>query len=875
MVRQRLASAYTRWVIRDNRAVIGAPATPASPSGRGWAAGAARRAGWRRTRDPLGAILVCALLAYLALTPQAAFARDPWANDVRRHVILGVIVGAYALLLVVRRLPPLPTPLDLPVLAVVVAIAASVAGSLDRRVSLEWAITVLPAVPLWVLLADRRLVSAAALRRGVLLAAVVVSGFALASVWRQWSDWLALVRAVDGRVTAANLLPPTAPRVADVGSHPNVIAAVLAVSLPVFLLSVVESRGRRALLPAGGFAIVALALFFTLSRAAWAGAAAGLAVTAAGLAATRGWAWRGRGWRLAGGAAVLLALAATALASGRARPDWLFRDSLGPRADMRRVGIEIFRDHARTGSGPGMYVGLYPAYQGAYPFAAVHSHNVAVQVAADYGVAGLVAGGALLVTLAVLLPRRFIRGDPAQRRAVATIAGALVAVLVHGLADSPHLFLEVLVTLAAIIALASPDQGAARGFGVRAEGATRVRRVGRRSIRVPARVRGGVRSLPPLIALLIGLALIPIWWRGDRAGAAYERATRAAASARWDEAVPAAALAARRDPAMAAYHLQLGAALGARYQQNGDTADRDAAIAAYARGLALNPRNGAAQADLASLRLDAGDVPGAWEAIEMLRGLAGRDTLLQLAYAVLVQRAGSPDEAVETYAGVLALNPTLALTPFWRDDPFRAQRYAAIVDRALARAEEITGPGGAEGLRRAIRVFTGREAPRAETLRAALAASPDDTALQVGLARLLIAGGRGDEAGPLLRAAVARTGDSAAARAALGDWYAARGDIVRARQEWRAGLFLGDITAGDALGQSFLPGPVPAAVVQRQRRLVDGAWIGRFYLPFQTFRFTFLRREPAPIIRPGDWLDALPDDLGRWQADVDAWQAGR
>ena len=66
-----------------------------------------------------------------------------------------------------------------------------------------------------------------------------------------------------------------------------------------------------------------------------------------------------------------------------------------------------------------------------------------------------------------------------------------------------------------------------------------------------------------------------------------------------------------RDPDLAAYDLQLGAAYAARYSQWGDPADRDPAIAAYERGLTRGPRNGAALVDLATLKLEADNNAGA------------------------------------------------------------------------------------------------------------------------------------------------------------------------------------------------------------------------------------------------------------------------
>lgn len=882
--------------------------------------------------------LVAGLLIYLALTPLAPFARAAATSELRRHLVLGAVIAGYLLLLAASRRLPVGTPLDLPILAVLVAVAAGVAGSIDQRGSAEWAMVLLPVAPLYYLFADHRLISARSIQTGVLVAGVVVATVALNSIWQQWWEWTMLARAVEGGLNAGDLLPPAVPRVQGAGSHPNVLASVLAIAAPLYLQAVVTARGRRRVAPAAALIWLLAALFFTLSRAGWLAAAAGLAVTATGLVVASGYRPRRTSWLLS--LAVLAMVAGLAVSSvlGGARPDWLFRNSLDPRADMRRVGLEIFRDNPLTGAGPGQYVTLYPAHDGVYSFAAVHSHNVPVQIAADYGIAGLAAAALLLISLLLLLRRRFARGDRAARAAVSVTAGACAAFLVHGLADAPHLFPEVWLLLAAATGLtlrATPpaqtvNAGSGHGLPIGAvpladspapivsitpgqdaarprsgPPSHRNREAARRhsapdpvappadalTDAVDTRVQGRRRSLlgarpaawlepvipalrrAPLVAVLIvAVALLPAWWYSDRAAASYHRAIDAALGARSDQAVAAAEQAAARDPRMAAYQFQVGLAYLSRYYAGWQIEDRAAAIAAFERGLTLQPGIAAAWVDLAALRLDADDTAGGWAALERLRPLAGRDTLLLLAYAALVQRAGTPEQAIDTYAGLLALNPSLALTPFWRTDDFRRANYDAIVDRAVVRAEEITGPGpAADSLRTTIRVLTGRGVTGERDLQAALAAAPDSAPVQAALGRLLTADGRYDQAEPLLRAAVRRTGDSADARAALGDLLAAKGDLAGARRQWLRAGYLGDVAAMDRLGQSFLPGKVPSPVIRRQRQLVEGAWISRFYLPFQTFRFTFLRHEPAPIIGPGDWLNALPDGYERWQEHLTGW----
>src|SRR5262249_19622416 len=152
---------------------------------------------------------------------------------------------------------------------------------------------------------------ARALLQAVLLAGAVVALFALGSVWRAWDDWLTLVRQVDGGLSAGTVVPPSIPRVADVGSHPNILGAFFAMTLPAVPVLWLESRSpweRVAIALAG--ALVALALLFTLSRAAWGAAVVALMVTGAGLIAARGGLHvPRRAWIVAGVLVALLSLA--------------------------------------------------------------------------------------------------------------------------------------------------------------------------------------------------------------------------------------------------------------------------------------------------------------------------------------------------------------------------------------------------------------------------------------------------------------------------------------------------------------------------------------------------------------------------------------
>src|SRR5262245_21005067 len=172
---------------------------------------------WERAVAVLG---LTALLAYLALTPLPPFATDVYGSLVRRYLIVGAVLVGYLVWLGLARRLPRPTPLDLPLVAGLLAVVWAVARSADLRVRLGAVLPLLPALVLFYLLHDATVLDARALLRAVLLGGTVVAVFALAAVWRTWNDWLTLVREVDGGLSMNTLAPPSVPRVSGVGNHP-------------------------------------------------------------------------------------------------------------------------------------------------------------------------------------------------------------------------------------------------------------------------------------------------------------------------------------------------------------------------------------------------------------------------------------------------------------------------------------------------------------------------------------------------------------------------------------------------------------------------------------------------------------------------------
>lgn len=833
------------------------------PSGSSRSPSTEQRGGPDRLRPILAGIALAAYLLYLTLTPMPPFAADVYGSLLRRHIFGSLVLLGLVGWLATRRRLPTRTPFALPLAAVTLALLIGVARSASPRVSLEAVLLLLPALPLYVLLAEIPSFTPRVLAWSVLASATIAAGFALASIWSAWTEWLGLLRAIGVPLTRDSLLPPATPRVAGVGSHPNILGSVLAISLPVAPLLWREPGARAGRVVVGGaVTLILAALFFTQSRAAWAGAVAGLALGALLLAP---WArLRARPTVLtvamAGAAATLLL--GVVLVAGGAGPDFLFRDSLGSRADLRRAGFAMFRAQPLTGLGPGLFAAYYPLYGGAYPFAAVHTHNIVVQTAVDTGLVGLAAGSSL-VGVVVWVGVRALRRGGVRRATAATALAMLTALGVDALADSPQLFPEAgLLAMTALVMLVRASDGL--------PALNRVRRLPG----VRTRLAGGSAHA---LALLLCVALPLAWLYTDRAHAAASAGLAAARRGDWPEAVRRSQQAVARDPRMPAYWLQLGAA-HASAAINGDReAEQRMALGATGRGLELESHNGAAVVNYAALNVALGRPEQARETLPTLARLAGRDTLLLLAHATMIQWTAPPEQAVEQYAGLLVINPTLAATPFWQDGGFRQANLDRIVNRAVERAPEVAGTGpAAESLRAAINLYAGRAAPSLAVLEAERTRRPDDVSLIVATAKLLAPTDR-PRARALLERAVRLQRDDAAAHAALADLIAtdpsaSPRDTERVRREYATAAYLGDVEAAVKLGASFEGGPVPRAVAKRAERQLQAAELTRFYLIFQTYRFTFQRAEAIPIILPGDWLLALPADLPRWKAAVEGWE---
>jgi putative inorganic carbon (hco3(-)) transporter len=273
-------------------------------------------------------------------------------------------------------------------------------------------------------------------------------------------------------------------RLAGPLGDPNYYAQILLAIVPIGLLSMWRERSPRVRLAAAGMTgLVCIAITFTYSR----GAAVGLAAMVVAMAFLRY--LRARHLAAIGLAIALLLAAvpayrqrvesitaiggATAQAGAQTTADLSTR---GRATEMLAAGL-AFLDHPVLGVGPGAFPDYYQRYaqrvgievheetqsgpdKGELPRR--EAHDIVLGVAADLGLAGLVAfGGIVLFTM-----RRLLR---ARRRGMGNLADSLLLALVAYLTAGLFLtlaferYLWLLVALAGAAArIAAAESNAAR-----------------------------------------------------------------------------------------------------------------------------------------------------------------------------------------------------------------------------------------------------------------------------------------------------------------------------------------------------------------------------------------------------------------------------
>lgn len=818
--------------------------------------------------------LIASWLGFYIITPLPFLQLNVFNATIVLHAVTGAVLVPYLISLFIARRLPGGSPLDVAIVALLGAYLLATAGSLNWRVSLEVSLTVLMAVSIFYVLSDRHILRRWQVEWALMLAVLAA---AVSTVWivaGDYTDWLRLTESVRGSLSFGDLIPPTVPKAHDVGDHPNILGGIFAMTLPFFLVGLV--RGYAPVLRVAiGLAtlVVLLAMFLTLARSSWLGAAGGSAVMMVLLLAlTPG----GRGLirRLkpetstermylgvvAFGLAMAIVAFAFAASEVEARPIWLFRESGTPRIDVMGAGAEMFSDHMLLGTGPGMFGFLYPEYSGRFPNHAVHAHNGFLQTALDTGIPGVLAMFALIGSLGWLLVRGLRESEGETRLTLVACAGSLTAFSIFSLLEAPNGFKSALVVVAAIGAVAALAYRERRGSGPLV-GSTGGWAISGRWLGLAARA-----VIPVAIA-----GLLITWGRIDIGHFYYNEGLTHANAQRWDEAVDQAQRGVDLDPQLAIYRFRLGVVQGQVYLDTGDLTFLNNAIGQLRKGLELEPRSAIGHANLALLLARTTDREGARSAALSAMEFANRDPAVSLVAGTALELTNWDDDAVRAYGDAIFQDLGLADSPFWSETPFRVAHFSDIVansavvlnDCALLWLSAQPVPSGVER-QDALIGCVERVLER------------DTKEDRIVLAEALIRDGEVELAGQQIDNVLTRYPDFGAGRTALGRWYAALGDLERARLEWLRAGQLGEVDALMLLGDSYSSGQVPDEVAGALRdELRSVASQVQFHLTgILYYRFKFFRASPLVILLPGDWRDAVPgrytratETLARWESE--------
>jgi O-antigen ligase/Flp pilus assembly protein TadD len=832
-----------------------------------------------------GLILAAGWLGYYICSGMPQVALYVFPRTITLHAITFALAVIYAGYLLLRRRLPGGSPLDWPLALILIAYLAATAASVDWRVSLESTMLLLMAVLVFYVLSDLHFLDTLSLQRGLMLAGAVAAVWALWNVAVDYKHWLDLARATGGGFHLGDLIPPTVPKVHGVSDHPNILGMTLVLIIPFYIVAAYRAPSfwERCVWAAALLA-AAWAIFLTLSRGAWIGGLAGAAATIAAMVlTTQAWPREALGRTdilrrlrqrrslllLAASlaAAVLVVLAAVLLATRwEARPQWLFRESLSPRQDVFEAGVDMFRDHPLLGAGPGTFGLLYPQYSGEYPVHAIHTHNGYLQVAVDAGLVGLAALAVLAGVVAWLLWRSYRSGSTTQRLLVIACGGGLAGFAVHNLADAANYWKAPMIALAAVLAIAvrnyqdAPD--ADRPPPSAGDPRTPV-------IPKPARL------LPRALMAVAMVALFVVWGRIDAAHYHYSESLDDLGDGRTFDAIREARRAAEMDPDLAIYQLHLGLTEGLAFIQEGPAAFLKQSIEHLRRGVELEPRSAIGYANLArALELEGEDEEAKAAALKA-QSLAGADATVLLAAGDILEDIGATAEAVETYSMAVTRMSQIADSAFWMGSQFRRDHYDEILQRSVLALNPC-----AEGY---LLTRASTESPKPTTVDMTkllegctllVLGDPNNLSARVDLAEMLMASGEYKAAFDHLDFAVKRQPDLGRARTALGKWYAAQGDLDRARKEWTLAGQLDDAGALVLLGDSYPPGQVPPEIIDRLQKLAPlTAGGARFYLiGILYYRMKFARESPSTILMPGDWQDAVPGEYEMIQQALQRWR---
>lgn len=369
-------------------------------------------------------------------------------------------------------------------------------------------------------------------------------------------------------------------------------------------------------------------------------------------------------------AAAAAGVAAASLLALAVAPGLLARAGAGGealRGTFYQASLRMFESSPLVGTGPGTWAPLRVTYTlaGETDYYIPHAHSLYFQTLAEFGLIGVVAGLVVAAYLARLLARAIRGEDPTVRRMGWAALLATVYFAAHQLLDfyenAPAILFAFAIPIAWLDGVATSPPAAPIEQEGRGRRMDRIRR--------------------PLLAAGVAVVVAAVGFLGwsETAATNMNDGTIAMNTGDVASAIGPLETAARMDPAMPPYRFTLGLARADNGNPRG--AESEFLAAATTDDLPI------AWLNLAAVRVELGDRPGAGEALDRALRLGEQQAAIALAGGTIATQLGDRERAVALYARAALLLPSLAGDPWWTADETRAGLWAEALPRAIAEAE--------------------------------------------------------------------------------------------------------------------------------------------------------------------------------------------
>jgi len=691
------------------------------------------------------------------------------------------------------------TPLDLPLLAWLAVCLLSVAFSIDPRSSLQrlWE-ALLWALILWMLVDTIRRGRGGLLWQAGYLVAGVVCLLAIVEFLAWYFGWPLLSAFQQGWPAiggSAGLIPPILYRLSFTLVHSTVLSAFFALMIPPAICTLVATRQRD--IRVGmllWLAAAAVIEFLSLSRGGFLALGVSLPILVLGAAFSpqfRGWLSRlpRQRVRVLFGGMILIALVVVA-AVGFLLAARLAQHGSGDsvRLDLWQSAIHMVRDHPLTGVGLAAYGEALRSYRD--PLLARDqistAHNLYLHTAAELGLPGVLASVWLLLALVKAWRRRWratAAGTAPQRSPsggwwrILGIGAALAGLAAQLLAETyvePAILLPAIFFAAQILAPQPGREKPHAGPQPRA------------ALHVTAEVRSRRWIWATALALLAAGAAGMAWdtWGQAR----YVQSVAWAQRNDIEQALFAAERARDHDPGMPLYSCHAGYLYGLQAAE-GDRASLTTALERYGECMdKIRVPGWLDQLNRSALLWQADKKTGARNTVRQATAQTPLEWMPWLNEGYWAEIEGDRAEAIDSYGWVLALDPELAGSPFWRSGE-RMGWWNDII-AAGEDAVELLGRDPTHLWRWQVALAAGQPEAAAEGIEAWLGSHPTDPEAMAWLGEALLNLDRADEALVWLSHALSLDPSRARSYLVRGEAELALGHYDDAERDLRTALFL-------------------------------------------------------------------------------------